>query len=350
MEKLRIGIIGCGNIMSGCHAPAYLKMDHTEVLALCDLIPERTARWAKEFPKAQQYTDYTELLKRTDIDAVDICLPNYLHAPVAIAALKSGKHVFCEKPDSISVQNVEEMKRTAEECGKVLMVMRNNRYVESSMYAKRYIESGKAGEIYAGHCAWQRRRGTPGSGWFTDKARSGGGPLIDLGVHMIDLAIWLMGSPRPVSVSGSTYRKFEGNRVISDYDPDGNRGADSLFDVEDLAMGFVKFDNGACLTIEFSWASNIPNERKFVQLYGDKAGIFWEDDRLTIHTEEDDHLVDLIPRIANKIGDHEANLRHFADVLLNGAKPVFVPQQGVDMVKILMAIYESAQTGHEVRL
>ena len=142
--------------------------------------------------KPAVFTDYKELLKAEGLDAVDICTPNYLHSIIAVDALHAGLHVFCEKPDAVSVEEALKMGQAAKETGKTLMVMRNNRFHTASQYLKKYIADGKAGEIYAGRCGWQRRRGIPGKGgWFTTKAQSGGGPLIDLGVHMIDLSIWL---------------------------------------------------------------------------------------------------------------------------------------------------------------
>lgn len=352
-KKLKIGVIGCGNIVKYAHMPAFLRMtDEAEVVALCDIKRERAEFYARQCGAKYVFEDYGDLIALPEIDAVDICLPNYLHAPVACLAFEAGKHVFCEKPDSISVRGVEDMKAAADKAGRVLMVMRNNRFVPSSAYAKRFITQGKAGQIYAGHCGWQRRRGIPGlGGWFTTKEMSGGGPLIDLGVHMIDLAVYLMGSPRPVSVTGVTYRKFADNKLAdSDNAAFGDAQENGVFDVEDLAMGFIRFENGACLTIEFSWASNIESERRFVQLYGDKAGLCWEDEQLRIFGEEDGELVDLLPRLPKGIPGHEANLRHFARVVLHGEKPVYEPQQGVDMVKILTTMYESAQSGREVLL
>lgn len=212
------------------------------------------------------------------------------------------------------------------------------------------------GEIYAARCGWQRRRGIPGKGgWFTTKAQSGGGPLIDLGVHMIDLTMWLIGNSKPVSVSGCTYSKFADTDVSDSVNSDfGEKNAEGTFDVEDLAMGFIRFENGACLQIEFSWASNIEKENGFLELRGTKSGASWNsvDNKLGIYTEEFGRTVDYIPNIDNNKGIqmHEANLRHFADVVLNGAEPMFVPQQGVNMVKILEAIYRSAEIGQEVLL
>ena len=203
---LKVGLVGCGGMGRWFHVHRFYAHDpRVEVVAACDLIPERTQAIVDGyFPKAKQYTDYRELLKDPSIDAVDICTPNYLHSEIAIAAFKAGKHVFCEKPDAIDAKKAAAMRDAAAKAGKVLMVMRNNRFTDAAKYLKKFVAAGRAGEIYAGRCGWQRRRGIPGKGgWFTTKAQSGGGPLIDLGVHMIDLAIWLMGSPRPVSVSGA---------------------------------------------------------------------------------------------------------------------------------------------------
>ena len=179
--------------------------------------------------------------------------------------------------------------------------------------------------------------------------------MIDLGVHMIDLSIWLMGNPRPVAVSGCAFNKFANSEEVYDSVSavHGDRVKDGIFDVEDLAMGFIRFENGACLQIEFSWASNIEQEELFVELRGSKAGSKWNShDGLKIFGEEYGQTVDYLPNVADAKGMqiHEANLRHFADVVLNGKEPMFVPQQGLDMIKILQAMYESAACGHEIAL
>ena len=354
MKKLKIAIIGNGGIAKGCHAPAYEKMDNVEIVAACDIIEERAKEMADRFGAAKWSTDYKEILDIPGLDAVDICTPNYLHSIIAVDALNNGINVFCEKPDAVSVEEAEKMKTAAEKSGKVLMVMRNNRYRGISSFLKSYIEDGKMGEIYAARCGWQRRRGIPGKGgWFTTKAQSGGGPLIDLGVHMIDLAIWLMGNPKPVAVSGCTYNKFADSETSdSVHSQFGDKNADGIFDVEDLAMGFIRFDNGACMQIEFSWASNIEKENVFFEFRGDKSGAAWStnDDKLKIFTEENGCTADYIPHTVDKYQHHEANLRHFVDVLLNGAKPMFVPEQGLDMIKILEGFYKSAKEGREIAL
>jgi predicted dehydrogenase len=224
-----------------------------------------------------------------------------------------------------------------------------------SQFLKKYIAAGNMGDIYAGRVGWIRRRGIPGKGgWFTTKELSGGGPLIDLGVHMIDLAIWLMGNPKPVAVSGSTYCKFAnadqgGDSAHSGF---GEAKAGGTFDVEDLAMGFVRFDNGASLQIEFSWASNIEQEKNFVELRGEKAGACLDSSQpLKIFTEIEGMQCDILPRVPSDVwAVHGLYLNHWVDVLMGRATPMFLPKDGVHMIQILGAIYESAKTGKEVQL
>ena len=339
---VKIGIVGVGKICQGPHMGAYDKIDEAQIVAVCDINPDRLKDAGKRYPNAKLYTDYKEMIDNEELDAVDICTPNNLHSTVAIYALNKGKNVICEKPDAINALEAEKMKAAAEKSGKNLMVIRNNRYRPSTKFLKEYIKQGKMGEIYAGRCGWIRRRGIPGwGGWFTDKEQSGGGPLIDLGVHIIDLAMYLMGNPKPVTVSGSTYSKF----AHTSY---------SKTDVEDLAMGFIRFDNGACLQIEFSWASNIEYDQMFVELRGEKSGSRMSgiDRKFDIFTEECGTNVTIKPSIDdyNCMPHHEANIRHFIDVINGRCAPDFTPEQGVNMVKILEALYRSAECGHEIAL
>lgn len=354
MKTLKIGLVGCGGIQTWAHTPYYKRDSRAVITACCDIVRDRACKIRDTLnPEAEVYTDYKEMLEKADIDAVDICTPNYLHSEIAVAAFQVGKHVFCEKPDAIDADKAEQMRDAANAAGKVLMVMRNNRFTDAAKYLRTFIEEGKAGEIYCGRCGWQRRRGIPGrGGWFTTKAKSGGGPLIDLGVHMIDLAVWLMGNPTPVSVSGMTYNKFAND--TADGDSDNCKFGDSVqggtFDVEDLAMGFIRFDNGAVLQIEFSWASNIKVENRFVELRGTKAGFTIRNSQMEIYTEDHGNLLDIVPPGNQADDGHARNLKNFLDVVLEGAEPCFKPQQGVDMIKILQAFYKSAETGKEVRL
>jgi len=350
-----VGLVGCGGIARGAHIPAFLSIENAEVIAVCDIIKERADDAAKRLGAKNVFTDFNELIAMKDIDMVDICTPNYLHSEIAIAALNAGKHAFSEKPDAITVEKAIAMKEAADRSGKKLMVMRNWRYAPSCRYIKEYISEQKCGEIYAGRCGWIRRRGIPGKGgWFTTKEQSGGGPLIDLGVHIIDLSMWMMGNPKPVSLSGSVYTKFAKNDDLADSEHAafGDKKEDGTFDVEDLAIGMIKFDNGACIQFEFSWASNIEQEYGFIEMRGTKAGFKWEGSDnispLTLYTND---VFSLKPNLPPSKPTHAENLRHFIDdVLINGKTPDFTPEQGVEMIKILTSIYKSAETGKEVVL
>ncbi|GAA3409185.1 Gfo/Idh/MocA family protein [Paenibacillus hodogayensis] len=352
MEKLRIAVVGTGNIFRSVHLPAWLANPEVEIVAVCDAYRAGAQKIADDYGIKDVYEDYREVIARDDVDIVNVCTPNLYHSEVSIAALKAGKHVFCEKPDAINPEEAYKMAQAAKESGKVLMVMRNNRYRPVSTFLKKYVEQGHMGDVYTGRCGWLRRRGIPGKGgWFTTKELSGGGPLIDLGVHMIDLSLWIMGNPKPVAVSGSVYTKFANNDLSdSAHSAFGSKQADGTFDVEDLATGFIRFENGASLQIEFSWASNIENEGRFVELRGTKAGFSLFNEELKLFTEIEGTLCNVIPQLPKDSGGHKNNIDHFVDVVRGRAEPIFVPEQGVDMINILSAIYESAQTGREIRL
>ncbi len=357
MEKLRVGVVGFGGIFNSAHKSTWRTTPKAKIVAVCDINPAKLQKAKLEFPGIATYTDYREMMDKENLDIVDICTPNYVHSPIACCALDHGCHTFCEKPDSICVEDVVKMKEAQERSGKVLMVMRNNRHLGSTKLLKKMIADGEFGEIYTGRCGWIRRRGIPGrGGWFTTKEKSGGGPLIDLGVHMIDLAIYMMGNPKPVSVVGSTYCKFadDNSKSDSEHSDFGEKVEGGTFDVEDLATGFIKFDNGASLQIEFSWASNIKKETRFVELRGTKKGANWHDGTYTVYTGRVNNkfkdLIDRIKQLRAGNSGHAENLRHFLRVITEGEKPDYVIDQGIDMIKILCAIYESAKTGKEIQL
>lgn len=355
MKKIKLCIVGCGGICKAAHYPAYQKYaDRIEIVAVCDIKPERAAEFADRFEnKPAVYTDFKKMFAEINADAVDICTPNYLHSIIAIEAFKKGLNVLCEKPDAVSASEAEKMIKASEDANKLLMVIRNNRFISSSKYLKDEITKGNFGDIYCGRCGWIRRRGIPGKGgWFTTKAESGGGPLIDLGVHMIDLAIWLMGSPTPVAVSGATYTKFANDNTSDSVNSSfGDAKADGTFDVEDLAMGFIRFDNGAVLQIEFSWASNIDKEMNFVELRGTKAGFSWHSGDVTVFGQkENGELYDEKPENLEEVSGHCGNFENFLDVLQYGKEPCFKTFEGLNMIKILSAIYKSAVEGKEITL
>ncbi|CAG7610542.1 Inositol 2-dehydrogenase/D-chiro-inositol 3-dehydrogenase [Paenibacillus solanacearum] len=353
-KKYRVGVIGTGNIFKTAHLKTWLEHPDTEIVALCDVLPDRVQAIAKEANVTDVYTDYREVIRRSDIDLIDICTPNKFHSVISVAALEAGKHVFCEKPDAINPQEAQRMADAAKRSGKLLMVMRNNRFSSAAQYLKRYIDEGHMGEIYTGRCGWIRRRGIPGKGgWFTTKELSGGGPLIDLGVHFIDLSMWLMGNPKPVAVSGAVYTKFAHNELSdSIHSTSGDKQAGGTYDVEDLATGFIRFDNGATLQIEFSWASNIGEEMNFIEFRGTKSGASLKRGELALFSEAAGQLTDIKPQLHKQKAppQHGENIKHFIDCVAGRAEPIIRPEHGVDMINILCAIYESAECGREVRL
>ena len=350
MEKtIRLGVIGCGNAFRKLHLPTLSARQDVEIIAACDSVAERCANIGAK----RVYTDYRELLAQDDIDAVDICMPTFLHKPMILAALRAGKHVLCEKPDALNPAELEEIMEAERTSGRILSVIRNNRFLESSQFLKAQTDAGKLGEIYHARCGWIRRRGIPGrGGWITTKEKAGGGALIDLGIHMIDLAVWLMGNPCPVSVSGATYRKFADNDALADSEHAafGEKKENGIFDVEDLATGFVRFDNGATLQIECSWASNIDRETRYVDLLGSRAGAQWRDGTLTIYSQMGKHVADIMPRFGEEDNGHSENIEHFLECLHGNVLPSYRSRQGWDVMRIIDGLYRSAEAGKEIAL
>ncbi|MCU6709666.1 Gfo/Idh/MocA family oxidoreductase [Paenibacillus sp. J5C_2022] len=351
LKKLKLGVVGAGNIFKYAHLPAWNAHPEVEIVAFCDVNENAAAAMAHEHGSAGIYTDYREMLADKEIDMVDITTPNLFHSEVSVAALHAGKHVYCEKPDAINPEEAQRMADEAKKSGNILMVTRNNRFRAESQFLKKYIEKGHMGDIYTGRCGWQRRWGIPGSGWFTNKALSGGGPLIDLGIHFIDLSVWLMGSPKPVSVVGAAYSKFGDKHLrLSQSVQSPHTQAAYRNDVEDLASGFIRFDNGATLQIEFSWASHVEEEMAYLELRGTQAGAKLTDRDCKLFTDIEGIHCDIIPKFPADIHPHTENINHFVDCVQRRAEPIILPQFGVDMVKILSAIYKSAETGSEVKL
>lgn len=350
MNRVNIAIVGTGGIVQKQHLPNYAKVPQARVVAVCDAAPGRAEQVAAQFGIARHFTDYAELVQEPDIDAVHVCAPNFLHAPITLAALRAGKHVLCEKPLATSAAAAWEMAETARQMKRTLMVGFNNRFRTDARILKKHIDAGDLGEIYYAKCGWLRRRGNP-FGWFADRSRSGGGPLIDLGVHVLDLTRYLMGNPKPISVTGSTYNAFGGYQV-DEWDQyqslDAGAAQGRTSDVEDLATALIKFDNGATLMVDVSWALNIKQEVKYWELYGTKGGARLEP--LEIYSQLHGHLADITPVYRDTASGHEGELRHFVHCLLKGEEPICPGEQGYEIALILDAIYESARSGREVRL
>lgn len=328
-DKVGFGVIGLG--MGRGHLEGYLKASNAEVVGIADINEARLNDCKKQYNLKNAFTDYHELLALKELDAVSIAVPNYLHKPITIDALNAGKHVLVEKPMALNAAEGQEMLDTAKKQGLKLMLHFNNRYRGDVQLIKKYVEAGEFGEIYFAKTGWVRRRGIPGAGgWFTTKSQSGGGPLIDLGVHVIDMTMYMMGSPKPVAASGCAVQKFP--QIVG-------RGT---FDVEDFASAYIRFENGATMAVEVSWAQNCAAEKQYSEIYGTKAGASLSP--LVIWTEKAGILADLEPKNPRGL----SQFQHFATCILEDKTPISPGEHGVFMMKILDAIYKSSETKREV--
>lgn len=356
-QPIKAAVIGLGVGMA--HAKGYQANPDAELIAVCDINPERLHERGDllGIPREMQFIDYHDLLKLPELDVVSVALPNYLHAPAAIDAFRAGKHVLSEKPLAISAQAAAAMVNEANACGRTLMVCFNYRFRDDARWLMAMRDAGRMGDIYYARAGWLRNIGIPGfGGWFTTRSQSGGGPLIDLGVHILDLTLWLMGYPRPTAVSGQTFAKFgpRGQKAWGVKTP----GQPDNFDVEDLAAGFVRFENGAALQIETSWAAHTKPGRDdyFLNLYGTEGGAelyvanYTDRDTLSFYTEECGQPVLIKPAIVNRAAAHELAVAHFVDSVKHGRPPEATGAQGTALMRIIEALYESAATGKEVRL
>jgi predicted dehydrogenase len=351
MAIIKVGVIGVGSI-SDSHLQSYKGNSQVELVAVCDLNEERARMKAERYGATRIYTDYHELLADPDVEAVSICTWNHSHAEISIAALRAGKHVLVEKPLCTSVEEAKKVQQAVEETGRILQVGFVRRYDANARMIRGFVEGGEFGEIYYAKASCLRRLGNPG-GWFADVERSGGGPLIDLGVHVIDLCWFLMGRPKVVSVSGNTYNRL-GNRSnvknlsfyqAADYDPTKNT-------VEDLANALIRFENGASLMVDVSFTLHAKKDEISVKLFGEKGGFEVEPEVLMV-TERHDTILNVTPQTDQKsfdfVGAFQREIDHFIECVQTGRKPLSPVEDGVEMMKMLCGVYESARTGREVR-
>ena len=346
-RRLRVAVVGVGGI-GGCHVDMVNSCPDAELVAVCARNPDVFARLKEKTRGAAEYEDYEQMLAREKLDLVTIGLPNHLHAPVTIAALEAGAHVLCEKPLATTTGDAQKMVDTAEKRGLTLAVNLSYRFTPQSQFLHNLTEQGELGDVYFGHTVWHRRRGVPkGTGWFVDKKLAGGGPLIDLGVHRLDLAWWLMGRPRPVRASGATYGKFQ--ELYSE-----------RFGIpvttEDLAAGFIRFENGATLSVQASWAGNVQwNERMVTRLWGTRAGLVQENEGegykfvCRIFRSEGGAEVDVTPHegLLPSAGESVSNV---CAAILRGSALVAPGSDGLAVQKMLDAIYRSSEEGREVEI
>lgn len=331
-RKLRVGVAGAG-FAGRAHIEGYKNTKDADLIAVCDVSKERVEETAQKYGIPKAFTDYKEMLKLDELDAVSVCLPNVMHEPVAVAALAAGKHVLCEKPLAANAEQAAKMVKTAEKAGKVLAMALNFRYQGRSLTAKRLIEAGELGEVYYAKTAMLRNNAIP-KGWFHVKERSGGGPLLDLASHVLDVTWWLMGCPEPVSASGSTFKKLGvAGKGMGSW---GVGYGDGPVDIEDLAVGLIKFKDGQLLFVEVSWALHTP-PAEYCHIYGTEGGV-------TVFPEFAIHK----PSASTpKMEPDKDRIREFIRSVLDGTEPLGPGRDGLKVMQMLDAIYKSAETGKE---
>ncbi|MCU0490051.1 MAG: Gfo/Idh/MocA family oxidoreductase [Chloroflexaceae bacterium] len=356
-HKLRTAVIGLG--IGQVHVTGFNACPQAELVALCDASERRLAETMAQHGIVRGYSNVQEVLEQPDIDAVSIALPNDLHEPVALAALEAGKHVLCEKPLAINAEAGARMVAAAAAHRRTLMVCFNYRYRPDARWLKEQVQAGAFGDVYMAKAGWLRNSGIPGLGaWFTRKNQSGGGVLIDLGVHMLDMALWLLDYPRVRSVSGATFAQF-GPRGLKSFGGRFQGGQTPTFDVEDLATAFIRFEDGRLLQLEVSWASHTRAGRDdyFVTLYGSEAGAdlyvanYASHDTVVLHGESAGAMCDTRPTFrTDGRASHALAIDHFVQSILSNTPPESSGEQGLALMRILDAIYESAALGREVTL
>ncbi|NUM54610.1 MAG: Gfo/Idh/MocA family oxidoreductase [Candidatus Hydrogenedentes bacterium] len=346
--KLRVGVIGVGAIADEKHLPNWQELEaegRVELIGVCDIVSERAHEMAAKYGARVVHTDYKKMLADDKYDIIDVCTQNRHHAPITIASLKAGAHVIVEKPMAMNSAECRAMIQAAETNKRKLMVAQFMRFEPDSEKLKEVIDAGRLGTIYSANATYLRRRGIPGWGKFHIAKESLGGPLIDIGVHVLDLAIWLMGCPKPIAASGKVYRMFGDREDLCNAEW-GEPYDRKEFDVEDYASAYVRFERDITLTMEVSWAANIENERSGVSILGDKAGI--STSPLGLYGYENRSLTttrfDWLPPQSG----HRMEIRHFTECVERN-RPVRVkPEESLRVQQIIDAIYESSRTNAEV--
>jgi predicted dehydrogenase len=357
MGRLKVGIVGCGGIANQKHMPSIANTKLADITAFCDIVTDRAQKAAAEFgtPDAKVFADYRELLA-LELDAVYVCTPNRSHSEITVAALDANKHVMCEKPMAINYAEALKMTEAAKRNGKLLTVGYQNRYRSDSLFLKSECEAGVLGDIYYAKAKSIRRRAVPTWGVFLNEYEQGGGPLIDIGTHALDLTLWMMDNYTPKTVTGATFHKLNGET-----EPANAFGAwnPAEFTVEDSAFGFITMDNGAVIQLETSWALNSREvgEAKTL-LCGTKAGADMNDG-LTINGVRHNRQYEFKPSFGRKGvdfydgGESDPQTREqfaFLGAILGKNELTVLPEQAMTVTRILDAVYESAKSGRQVVL
>lgn len=349
MKKLKAGIIGTG--MGRLHMDGYSKDPRVEIFTICDINRKEAEEFAKKHKASYVFTDYKKMLDVEEIDLVSIATPNYLHAPMSIAALKRGKHVLCEKPMATNLKDAQTIVKVAKEENKKLMLHMSQRFLPQFYLMKRLINKGILGKIYYGKSSLIRQKGVPvldvpsttnsimGRGnWFVEKDKAGGGALMDIGVHMYDLGWWLMGSPEVASVLGSMFAEITPPRFEK-------RGI--YANVDELSSVLVKFKNGASLFSEVSWDAHMEPGMS-IQIFGDKAGIRWQNSSLTLFREEEGISTTTSIKLPSE-DSRETSYHHFVSAILEADKKMIASgEECLEVMKVLDAIKESNQAKQSI--
>lgn len=348
MDKIKVGIIGAGTI-GHCHVAAYRKRADVEIVAVCDSNRDRAEQFARQYEISQVYDDYRIMLAEAAPDAVSVCVWNSLHGPVSIDALNGGAHVLCEKPLAISAAEALDMQLTAERCGRVLMPGFCTRYEEGVKLLKNVVDENRLGKLYYVKAVYLRRHGNPG-GWFADNSRSGGGPVIDLGVHVLDLARFIAGG-QAVSVSAVTH-KMPGEQAASNA-PHMSADNGQIHDVEDFASALIRMDNGVTIQFETSWNHHVESDVFQIEVYGTKGGATAYP-KVRITTDDFGVACNIQPLHSNNEHspnyDFDEEIAHFIEVIRGAEQPIVTAEDGVECMRITDAIYESANEQREIRI
>lgn len=344
-RKLKVAVVGL-TIGAG-HVSNYAASESVEEILICDVDESKLNSVGEKFGVSKRYTDYDQMLREGKPDAVSVAVPNHLHLPFTCKALKAGAHVLCEKPMARNTQEAAEMLKAAQQYDRKLMINFNQRFLKESQALKAVIEQGRLGEIYYVRAIWQRRRGVPW--WYPlekGKETCGGGPLIDLGVHILDRAMWFCGDPQPEWILGNTFCQVSRDEAM-------RRGI-ANFDLEDMAVAMIRMADGTMLELEASWAGNRENEVVMTRLYGSKGGavlrtVIGENKAVynKLFLETNGVLEDI--DLDNETSIQIPNIRQaFLDSLINDTPVPCSPQQGLKINKILDAIYASAENGKPI--
>lgn len=348
-KKLKVGVIGVGGIAGG-HFPGWKESPHTELAAFADVRPDVLKRVGEAQGVKKLYEKAEDLIADKSIDIVDVCTPNMYHTPLTVAALEAGKHVICEKPLAPTPADIKKMIAARDKSGKKLMTAQHFRYTGPAIALKAEIDHGALGQVYHARSWMLRRAGAPLGPGFIQKQHSGGGPCIDIGVHILDLTLWMMGNPRPVTVSGVTTDRL--SKLPGTFSAWGGRIPET-FDVEEFAAAFVRFENGATLMLEVSWLLHHKNQGEDMQmwLYGDQAGAHWPSNELFKPNNATMQHMNIQLTMSDGRGHpHAKECMAFAEAVVND-KPSPVPaEQSLDVIAILDGIYRSAASGREVAL